>query len=166
MNITIITTGGTIEKTYIESEGNLRNDHSILKDILKKLRLPDLKIYHKEILHKDSLDLTEEDRKKILVAVKDSINKTHGIIILHGTDTLTHTGNLLYSKIHNLHLPIILTGAMRPYEYKDSDAIQNVIESLMAVKLINPGIYLVMHNKILRFPGIKKDYKKMTFIQE
>ena len=38
-NITLITTGGTIEKTYDEVSGQLLNRGSIVKRMLKRLRL-------------------------------------------------------------------------------------------------------------------------------
>ena len=44
MHIAILTTGGTIEKTYNETDGSLRNVSSILDDILRRLRLPSLTI--------------------------------------------------------------------------------------------------------------------------
>ena len=56
-----------------------------------------------------------------------------------------------------------LTGAMRPYEFRDTDALQNVIEALLAARLVSPGVYVVMHNRVLRFPGVAKDPEKLTF---
>ncbi|MDZ7796065.1 MAG: hypothetical protein U5N56_03060 [Candidatus Marinimicrobia bacterium] len=52
-----------------------------------------------------------------------------------------------------------------PYEFRDSDAMQNVVEALFAAVLVDPGIYVVMHNKLLPFPGVRKDRDKLTFIK-
>jgi L-asparaginase len=88
------------------------------------------------------------------------------IIILHGTDTLELTGKLLYQEIPSPRCPIIFTGAMRPYEFRDSDASQNVTEALFAAVLVEPGIYVAMHNRLLAFPGVKKDREKLTFVKD
>ncbi len=97
MRITVLSTGGTIEKTYSELDGTLRNDRSVLDEILGSLRLPDLFIRHVELMHKDSLEMSEEDRQVIVDAVRRDAESSDAVIILHGTDTLSVTGELLYS---------------------------------------------------------------------
>jgi len=163
MKITILTTGGTIEKTYNEHDGSLRNYHTILPKMLSTLRLPDLDVTYKKVVFKDSLEMTEEDRRRILAEVRRMLPESDAIVILHGTDTLSKTGELLHRELAELRIPIILTGAMRPYEFRDTDAVQNVTESLLAARLIPPGVYVVMHNRVLRFPGVVKDHDRLTF---
>lgn len=165
MKITILTTGGTIEKTYNEFEGSLGNTRSVLDELLGILRLPDLFIRHIPVMHKDSLDMTEADRKLIEAAVTEALPISEGILILHGTDTLAVTGDHLYKALPGIPIPVVLTGAMRPYEFRDSDALQNVTESLLALRLSPPGIYVAMHNRVLPFPGVEKDRRSLTFRQ-
>lgn len=166
MRICIIGTGGTIEKTYDESDGSLRNVHSVLESILLRLRLHDLEIDHIELMKKDSLDLTDADRAQILEAVQRELVRADAIVVVHGTDTLNVTGELLQAKLQGVNVPVILTGAMRPYEFRDTDAIQNVTESLLACRLLTPGVYAVIHNKALKFPGVVKDRENMTFVKD
>jgi len=52
---------------------------------------------------------------------------------------------------------------MRPYELRNTDAVQNFTEGLLAVRLVEPGVYVAMHNKVLRFPGVAKDHDAGTF---
>jgi L-asparaginase len=52
---------------------------------------------------------------------------------------------------------------MRPYEFRDTDAIQNVTEALLAARLVEPGVYVVMHNRVLAFPGVVKNRNALTF---
>ena len=163
MKITILTTGGTISKTYDEREGALRNVRSVLDEILGNLRLPDLFIRHVNVVNKDSLDLTDEDRREILRAVGDAVPSSDAIVVLHGTDTLSRTGDLLDRELEVLEIPVILTGAMRPYEFRDSDALQNVTEALLAARMVEPGVWVAMHNRVLRFPGVVKDRQALTF---
>jgi L-asparaginase len=165
MRLTILTTGGTIDKTYDEFQGSLRNVHTILDFILGSLRIPDLFIRHVEVMHKDSLDMTEEDRRIIGKAVCDAAPASEGIVILHGTDTLADTGEFLDKECGDLGIPVVLTGAMRPYEFRDTDAVQNVTEALLAARLLDGGVYVAMHNRVLKFPGVKKDRQARTFVR-
>ena len=165
MEVAILTTGGTIEKTYNESDGTLANVGSVLDCILGTLRHHELETRHIPVMSKDSLDIDDADRQTILYSVKAAASQNDAIIIIHGTDTLVATGDYLQANLRDLKLPIILTGAMRPYEFRDTDAVQNVTEALFAARLLNPGIWVVMHNRALRFPGVSKDRSLMTFVR-
>jgi L-asparaginase len=166
MKLTILTTGGTIDKTYDEFQGSLQNVHTVLDFILGSLRIPDLFIRHIEVMHKDSLDMNDQDREIIRKAVCDAAPTSDGIVILHGTDTLADTGEHLFDQCAGLDIPVVLTGAMRPYEFRDTDAMQNVTEALLAARLLGGGVYVVMHNRVLQFPGVKKDRQARTFVQK
>ena len=163
MKVTILTTGGTIEKTYNERDGSLRNYHTILPQMLSTLRLPDLEVSYEPVVFKDSLEMTAADRQRILDATREALREAEAVVILHGTDTLTETGDLLERELDPLATPVILTGAMRPYEFRDTDALQNVTEALFAARLVPPGVYVAMHNRVLRFPGVVKDRDRLTF---
>ena len=163
LRVKVLTTGGTIEKTYNEMDGSLRNKRSPLKRILARLRLPAVKIRHRSVMSKDSLDMTAEDRATIAAAVRRTPADFDAVLIIHGTDTLSETGDYLYRALGALHRPVVLTGAMRPFEFRDTDAFQNVVEAMAACRLAPPGVYCAMHGKLLRFPGVVKNRTTLTF---
>jgi L-asparaginase len=167
--ITLITTGGTIEKTYDEQSGELANRRSIVRRMLSELRLEETEVRVVELLSKDSLQMTPEDRDRILEEVRAcgaaSGEDTVGIVVLHGTDTLALTGQCLYEHIPEPRVPIVLTGAMRPFEMKQSDALQNLTEAIFAAGVLPPGIYCVAHGRALPFPGVRKDLERGTFVR-
>ncbi len=91
MHIAILTTGGTIEKTYNETDGSLRNVASILDDILRRLRLTGLTIRHVPVMSKDSLDITEADRETILAAVQAALPTEDAVVLgEHPVGRLAH----------------------------------------------------------------------------
>lgn len=166
MNVTVITTGGTIAKTFNEFDGSLRNDRPVIEGLIAALRLPDITTRFVHVLNKDSLDMTDADRRLILDAVREAAGESDAVVVVHGTDTLSLTGEILCSELAGVRVPIVLTGAMRPYEFRDSDAVQNVTEAMLACRLALPGVYVAMHNRLLRFPGVTKDRANLTFINE
>ena len=111
MIITILNTGGTIEKTYNEHDGSLRNCHTILPEMLAGLRLPDLDVSYEQVVFKDSLEMTQDDRLYILTATRTAIRTSDAIVILHGTDTMAETGELLSSEVVDL-LRLCTSGAL------------------------------------------------------
>lgn len=164
-SITLITTGGTIEKTYDEHNGVLENRRSIVRRMLRRLHLEETSISIVELMSKDSLHMTDEDRERIAKTVEVVMGASPaptGVVILHGTDTLTVTGELLAQR--EWPRPVVLTGAMRPFEMTRSDALQNLTESLLAVGVMPPGVYCVAHGRVLRFPGVRKDRERGTFV--
>jgi len=165
-HVELITTGGTIEKTYDEVAQQLSNRGSIVQRMLTRLRLTDTRVHIRELMSKDSLELTDADRRLIIEATKAAMTLSDGVVILHGTDTLSVTGEALHAQLGSaLTVPVVLTGAMRPFEMKRSDALQNLTESLLATELASPGVYVACHGRVLRFPGVVKDVTKGTFIQ-
>jgi L-asparaginase len=165
MRITIITTGGTISKTFNEHEGMLRNEQPVVERIVDAMRLPDLTVTYRHILSKDSLEFTDEDRQLVVASVREARADCEAIVVSHGTDTLATTGELLHREVGELGIPILLTGAMRPFEFRDTDAIQNLTETLLACRLVPPGVYVAMHNRVLRFPGVVKDREALAFVR-
>jgi L-asparaginase len=166
-HIVLISTGGTIEKTYDEATGSLDNRRSVVGTMLRRLRLDDLSISINQLMSKDSLHMTDEDRARVVTAVDLAAAANpppQGIVILHGTDTLERTGEELFRHAP-ARLPIVLTGAMRPYEMKRSDALQNLTEAIFACNVLGPGVYCVAHGRALPFPGVVKDRDRGTFIK-
>jgi L-asparaginase len=191
--IVVIATGGTIEKTYNELTGELVNRHSIVRRMLRRLRFEDTVVSILELMSKDSLHLTLADRMRIVDVARtlaghnpdsesglspdlslsdpaglSSVAKdssTSGLVVLHGTDTLAETGDLIDREIAAPAIPIVLTGAIRPYEMKQSDALQNLNEAIFATGLLEPGVYCAAHGRVLPFPGVKKDRSIGTFVQ-
>lgn len=166
--VALITTGGTIEKIYDESTGVLANRRSIVDAMLGELRLEETQVIPIPLMSKDSQDMTEEDRTRVVGAVRAALELAggpgDGVVILHGTDTLGLTGQRISESIAAPPVPIVLTGAMRPFEMKRSDALQNLTEALFAAGLLPPGVYCVVHGRTLRFPGVRKDVARGTFV--
>lgn len=167
--VALISTGGTIEKTYDELTGELTNRRSVVGRMLDELRLEETEVVPIPLMGKDSLDMTDEDRERIAGAVRAALEVARhpgdGVVVLHGTDTLALTGELILERIPDPPVPIVLTGAMRPFEMKRSDALQNLTEALFAAGMLPPGVYCATHGRVLAFPGVKKDPARGTFVK-
>jgi L-asparaginase len=162
--VIILTTGGTIEKTYDESDGTLFNRETVIRQrIENRLRLPYTQIEVKSLMTKDSLDMDINDRETIYHAILRFAKYGDPIVILHGTDTMQQTAEYVQSHWDYPVVPVVFTGAMKPLGFEDSDALQNVTEALMVSKIIGPGIYLSFHNRLFGVPGVRKNRQVLTF---
>lgn len=146
MKISFIQAGGTIDKDYMPTDKNHGYNFEIsepaVKLILKTIN-PDFDFEIFSVAKKDSLDLTDKDRDNIYKKCKNIENNK--IIITHGTDTFKETARKI-KKIKNKI--IILTGAMKPEKFKDSDAAFNIGVAIGAINFLKNGIYIAMNGKI------------------
>ena len=163
--IALISTGGTIEKTYDELAGVLANQVSVLDVMLASLSLEGVAIDRVHLMNKDSLDMTPEDHESIAATAGTCAKSHDGVVIVHGTDRLSVSGEHCVVRLGTPRVPLVFTGAMRPYALRTTDALQNLTEALLAVQILAPGVYVVMHDRVLRFPGIVKDPARGTFVR-
>ena len=160
--LALISTGGTIEKTYQPRSGELRNETSVLDHMLGQLELVELDIERIRLMNKDSLEMDASDHDLIAATARTAAERSDGVVVVHGTDRMAESGAPT-SPNGRPQAPVVFTGAMRPYELRNTDAVQNFTEALLAVRLLEPGVYVAMHNKVLRFPGVAKDHDAGTF---
>ena len=164
MHLHVITTGGTIEKMYSEQSGQLENLASKIDRYLHSLRLHDAQIDVTALMNKDSLEMTDQDRELVLAVVRVKAADAP-VVITHGTDTMVDTGKLLKRNLTELKHPVILTGAMTPLGFERSDGLQNLTESLLAARILSPGVWLVMHNQVFDVERVRKDRELARFVE-
>lgn len=144
MKILFIQTGGTIDKDYEKGRKAYLfeiTDPAIGR-ILKRAN-PNFTYEVATLTKKDSLDLTDQDRKKIYNYCAKS--KEERIIITHGTDTMNLTAKMLSGITDKT---IVFTGASRPERFRDSDADFNLGGAIAAVQTLPHGVYIVMSGRV------------------
>lgn len=162
--VTVVSTGGTIEKTYDEEEGNLSNRGPVIQEIIEgRLRLPHTKLEVFSLMNKDSLEMTDGDRLLLSTFIKERMPNKAPIVVLHGTDTMALSAQYCQQKFPQPLVAVVFTGAMRPIGLENSDALQNVAEAILASTLLSPGIYISFHGRVFTLPGVRKNTKKGTF---
>lgn len=163
--IALISTGGTIEKTYDEFSGVLANQVSVLDVMLASLELRGVTIQRIALMNKDSLEMSAADHTLIAETAARLAREADGVVVVHGTDRLAISGERVVELVGTPATPVVFTGAMRPYELRATDALQNLTEALLAVQLVPPGVYVAMHDQVLQFPGVVKDRSRGTFVK-
>jgi len=152
MKIKLFITGGTIDKVYNQSNGELEFDKTHFPEILKRARLEvDLSI--EELLLIDSLDMVHADRDLIVEKCVKCDEKF--ILITHGTDTMCETAKLLGES--SIDKTIVLFGSMVPYAVSDSDAFFNFGCALGSVQLLKAGVFIAMNGRILPWYDVEKN---------
>lgn len=159
--IRIITTGGTFDKLYDALKGELTFSESQLPRILHQCRVT-VPVHLDSLLAVDSLVMTDEQRKTIVADALSCIERK--VVIVHGTDTMTQTAELLLSSLPegDEHV-FVFTGAMIPYALENSDAVFNLGCAMSSVQLLSPGVYIVMGGQIFQAGKVRKNRDKGLF---
>ena len=152
MNIKIILTGGTIDKHYYESNGELGFVDTYIPEILTLGRnRSDVDV--QTVMLKDSLEMDDNDRTVIQALCENAMEER--VVITHGTDTMVETAKVIADS--SLAKTVVLVGAMVPYVFKHSDAVFNMGFAMAAVQTLPHGVYVAMNGRIFNWNEVIKN---------
>lgn len=155
--VKIFCTGGTIDKVYFDALSEYQIGEPVAGNILKEA-LARFSFEVISILKKDSLEITDEDREKIYRQVV--AEPCEHILITHGTDTMINTAQRL-TEIKDK--TIVLTGAMQPARFRNTDAIFNIGYAIAAAQHLPHGVYLAMNGQIFTPESVQKNRATAQF---
>lgn len=155
----IITTGGTIDKIYFDDMSDYQVGEPQISLILKAMNVG-FRFDVIPLLRKDSLHLDDKDRR----LVRDTIagNDCQHVLITHGTDTMVETARAL-AEIKNKTM--VLTGALKPARFRDSDAVFNIGCAVGSVQCLPAGVYISMNGRIWDPATVRKNRSANRFEQ-
>ena len=157
MHIQIFTTGGTIDKIYFDAKSDYMVGEPQIGEILREANVT-VPYSITPLFSKDSLDLTEADRR---VIVEHTGRTTHArVLITHGTDTMVRTARALLDITGKT---IVLVGSLSPARFKNSDAVFNIGFAMAAVQTLPAGVYIAMNGHVFDAINVKKNRAENRF---
>jgi aspartyl-tRNA(Asn)/glutamyl-tRNA(Gln) amidotransferase subunit B len=98
-----------------------------------------------------SEEITPEDWARLIVGIDEHLKqgRAAGIVVAHGTDTLSYTASLVYWLFPKPPVPIVFTASIQPPGKEGSDAIPNLRRAVQAASEEAPGVYVVFGGKLL-----------------
>ena len=150
--ISLVSTGGTIGTHVDYKSGGVnmsRTPEEIISTVPELLDVVNIKNIV-PVAMKGSEDLSYKDWQKIAEKVYEQLinPEIKGVIISHGTDTLTWTGTALSFMLENINKPILLVGAQKSPDRASFDGAMNLICAAQFIKEEIPGVYTVMHGSM------------------
>lgn len=153
----VLTTGGTIDKVYFDASSEYEIGEPTVPHIFREVGV------RKEfelvsLMRKDSLEMDAADRAKIRSACEGA--EATQILMTHGTDTMTETAEAL---IGIEGKTIVLTGALAPARFRETDAVFNIGMAMGAVQSCRPGVYIAMNGTVFEAGKVRKNREKGCF---
>ncbi|KAJ4302173.1 hypothetical protein N0V88_002309 [Collariella sp. IMI 366227] len=88
---------------------------------------------------------------EIAMTIKENYHIFDGFVVLHGTDSLSYTASALSFMMSDLGKPVILTGSQASIFALQSDAVDNLLGSLIiAGTFVIPEVCLFFHHTLFR----------------
>jgi L-asparaginase len=145
-DLLFIQVGGTIDKDYPPGDADHGYSFEICdpayRSVLARVNFPE-GWAEQTLMQMDSLDMEDPHRAKVRAAVAAASQSR--IIITHGTDTMAATAAALAGISGKT---IVLTGAMLPEKFRDSDADFNLGMAIAAARLSPPGVYVALDGTV------------------
>ncbi len=157
MKLHIITTGGTIDKIYFDARSDYQVGEPVIGELLARMGVGfDYTV--ESAMRKDSLDMTDKDRAHIR-RLSEQCDEEH-VLITHGTDGMVGTAAALAG------IPgkrIVLTGALQPAAFMQTDAVFNIGCALGALQCVDPGVYIAMNGRVFAADKVRKNLAANRF---
>jgi len=157
-SILIVTTGGTIDKVYFDARSEFEVGETVVGRVLEQAHVRQ-RYEIVQLMRKDSLELADADRARIRAFIAG--REEQRVVVTHGTDTMTETASALTG------IPgrtIVLTGALAPARFAESDAVFNIGMAFGAVQSLPAGVYLCMNGQVFRAGEVIKDLDRNVFV--
>ncbi len=150
--IIVLGMGGTISSVIGETGLSPQQKSADLISLL-----PELKKYYDiethELMSIDSSNLQPEHWTIVAEKIhQEAIRRdVHGIVIVHGTDTMAYTASAIAFMVQRIGIPIVFTGSQIPFSKIGSDGRKNIIDAIrVAADADIAESIIVFDSKIMR----------------
>jgi L-asparaginase len=156
-HLTIVTTGGTIDKIYFDDKSTFQIGAPQIGEILTALGVA-FPFDVVPAMRKDSLHMTDADRELIRGTIAAQPHRH--VLVTHGTDTMVETARVLRDIPGKV---IVLTGALNPARFQGSDAVFNIGCAVGAAQALPDGVYIAMNGRIWDPERVRKNVDANRF---
>jgi L-asparaginase len=161
----LVALGGTIDKDYprltkgYAFEFGAPAFERILADVS-----PGFSFRVETPFQKDSQEIDGGDREAVRRTVL-AAGETR-VVVTHGTDTMIETAAFLGAcpRVRAAEKTIVLTGAMRPERFANSDARFNVGCAVGAAAAAPPGVYVAMNGRVRPWDSVERCFATGRFV--
>ena len=150
-HLTIVATGGTIDKIYFDDKSAYQIGAPQIGEILEHLGVA-FAFDVIALMRKDSLHMDDADRDLIRRTILAQPHRH--VLVTHGTDTMVETARVLSDMPGKT---IVLTGALNPARFQGSDAVFNIGCAVGAIQALPDGVYIAMNGRVWDPARVRKN---------
>src|SRR3954470_19864780 len=150
-HLTIVATGGTIDKMYFDDKSNYQIGAPQIGEILAQLGVA-FTFDVIALMRKDSLHMDDADRELIRSTIQAQQHRH--VLVTHGTDTMVETARVLAGIPGKV---VVLTGSLNPARFQGSDAVFNIGCAVGSIQALPDGVYIAMNGRVWDPARVRKN---------
>lgn len=151
--VALITCGGTIDKIYFDALSEYSIGEPACAEILSRAHAAAVYPPPQSIIKKDSLEMSDDDRRRLCDAVASCTAAR--IVITHGTDTMCESAKAVAAA--GSGKTVVFVGSFAPAIFRNSDADFNLGFALGAACALPAGVYIAMNGQIFPASNVQKN---------
>jgi L-asparaginase len=156
-HLTIVATGGTIDKIYFDDKSNYQIGAPQIGEILAQLGVA-FTFDVIALMRKDSLHMDDADRELIRSTIQAQQHRH--VLVTHGTDTMVETARVLAGIPGKV---VVLTGSLNPARFQGSDAVFNIGCAVGSIQALPDGVYIAMNGRVWDPTRVRKNVQANRF---
>ena len=146
-NILLLTTGGTIA-SMPGGEGLQPHRSEVMEREIAQLRsYYDITV--QDVMCLDSSNIRPEEWQFIARRIFEDRGDFDGIVVSHGTDTMSYTASAVTYMLPDIDIPVVFTGSQLPLSDVLSDGPDNLRTAFAMAASGHPRIFLAFDRKIM-----------------
>ena len=157
--LALLSTGGTIATTTTESGRSVSvGARELLRSAVAVSHVPELTVDTHDVNDVVSFAATTEDALALARSVRKTSENTDGVVVTHGTDTMEEV-SFLVALTHSGEVPVVFTGAQRPFDDPVPDGPRNLSAALRwasSSEARGTGVSVVFDDTVLPAVGVRK----------
>lgn len=146
--ILIINTGGTFSS--VKSAGGLTpglGKHDILEEL--KVVAKDCQLEYEDFCSLDSANIMPRHWAELAARIEEASREYSGIVVIHGTDTMSYTASMLSFMLWGVPVPVVITGSQLSIAHPVADAMENCRAAIHMANSRCPGVFVAFNRRIL-----------------
>lgn len=146
--ILIINTGGTFSS--VKSAGGLTpglGEHDILEEL--KVVAKDCQLEYEDFCSLDSANIMPRHWAELAARIEEASREYSGIVVIHGTDTMSYTASMLSFMLWGVPVPVVITGSQLSIAHPVADAMENCRAAIHMANSRCPGVFVAFNRRIL-----------------
>ncbi len=100
------------------------------------------------LIDSTNADFIHWSRISELIVSHTKARGTRGVVVTHGTDTLSYAAGALAFLLAEIRIPVVITASMRGFDQEESDAAGNLTDAIYAATKLPGGVYIVLQGDI------------------
>ena len=144
--IAILSTGGTISSRIDYTTGGVKPSSTMDQIYSEELsRLHSIPVHYETISAILSENMTPERWIEVARKVKESLDREIGVVVFHGTDTMSYTASAVAFMLEDQTGTVVFTGSQRSPDRPSSDAYVNIEASIKFASIPSGEVGICMH---------------------